>query len=81
MLATCSLKHIKLYSKFLNLLLTGVKSAGPWCYVDKSTCKHQPIADTSGLYYDNCASVNSTHTEDTGEETCPLALSFITERI
>ncbi len=48
-----------------SLLWTGVKSAGPWCYVQKDTCKHQPIADNSGLFYDNCATINSTHTVDT----------------
>ena len=44
----------------------GVKSAGPWCYVEPSTCKYQPIKDQSGQSYDNCAAVNSTHTMDTG---------------
>lgn len=47
------------------LLWTGIKSAGPWCYVQKDTCKHQPIADNTGLFYDNCATINSTHTVDT----------------
>ncbi|CAL8468908.1 g8449 [Coccomyxa elongata] len=45
----------------------GIKSAGPWCYVQKDTCKHQPIADNSGLFYDNCATINSTHTVDTSK--------------
>ncbi|EIE26921.1 kinase-like protein [Coccomyxa subellipsoidea C-169] len=45
----------------------GIKSAGPWCYVDKNTCSHQPIADQSGLYYDNCANVTSNHTMDTSK--------------
>ncbi len=44
----------------------GAKSAGPWCYVEPSTCKNAPIKDTSGLAYDNCAAVTSTHTMDTG---------------
>lgn len=48
---------------------SGVKSAGPWCYVQKDTCKHQPIADQSGLFYDSCSTVTSNHTLDTGEST------------
>lgn len=64
----------------------GVKSAGPWCYVEPSTCKNAPIKDTSGLAYDNCATVNSTHTMDTGLlglldglHPIPLSLDFALE--
>ena len=34
--------------------------------MNPGTCKNLPIKDTSGLSYDNCASVTSTHTMDTG---------------
>ena len=45
----------------------GTKSAGPWCYVEANTCKHQPLKDQTGLSYDNCATNSSTHTIDTCE--------------
>ena len=43
----------------------GSKSAGPWCYVQPNTCKHQPLKDQTGQSYDNCATNTSTHTLDT----------------
>ena len=43
----------------------GSKSAGPWCYVEANTCKHQPLKDQTGQSYDNCATNSSTHTLDT----------------
>ncbi len=43
----------------------GSKSAGPWCYVEPNTCKHQPLKDQTGQSYDNCATNTSTHTLDT----------------
>ena len=44
----------------------GSKSAGPWCYVEPQTCKHQPLKDQTNQSYDNCATNSSTHTLDTG---------------
>lgn len=44
----------------------GAKSGGPWCYVDPQSCKNAPLKDQSGQSYDNCATLNSTHTMDTG---------------
>ena len=35
--------------------------------MEPSTCKNAPIKDTSGLAYDNCATVSSNHTMDTGQ--------------
>ena len=51
----------------------GSKSAGPWCYVEPNTCKHQPLKDQTGQSYDNCATNSSTHTLDTcaAPPTCP----------
>lgn len=43
----------------------GSKSAGPWCYVEPDTCKHQPLKDQTGQSYDNCGTNSSTHTLDT----------------
>ena len=49
----------------------GSKSAGPWCYVEPSTCKQQPLKDQTGQSYDNCATNASTHTLDTGAALSP----------
>ena len=48
----------------------GSKSAGPWCYVEANTCKHQPLKDQTGQSYDNCATNSSTHTMDTCKCSC-----------
>lgn len=51
----------------------GSKSAGPWCYVEPQTCKHQPLKDQTNQSYDNCATNSSTHTLDTGQTPSPHA--------
>ena len=46
--------------------------ATPWCFVDRSTCQHEPFESTVGVW-DQCYSLGDTITIDTG---APLLHNF-----